>query len=115
MTSPRNESEPEAPAALSAPVGEGSQAPTHSTEALDDFARGTIDALRQICASLIGRDALVAEDLQAHMCRLADFWRAKGVPRRSEPAHILSEALEGMAKERREVAANIFPPNKGMN
>jgi hypothetical protein len=99
-------------AAPGAPADEEPQA--HSTEALDDFARGTIDALRQICASLIGRD-LVAKDLQTDMRRLAEFWRANGVLRRAEPAEILAEALGDMAKERREVAANIFPPNKGRN
>jgi hypothetical protein len=110
MTPPRNGTEPEKPAAPSAPVGEGAR----STASLDEFSRGTLDVVRQLCAALIGRGVLEADSLSVDMKRLSEFWRSKGFPGRAEPAEILAEALRGMTKTKREVAADIFPPAKGV-
>ena len=83
-------------------------------QAGDEFSRGTLDVVRQLCAALIGRGVLEADDLAADMKRLSEFWRSKDCPQCAEPAEILVEALVGMIKTKREVAADIFSPPKGV-
>ena len=95
------------------PVENSADAP--NGEALDEFARGTLDVVRQVCAALIGRGLLDAEDLQGAMQGLAVFWRDKGAPKRAEPAEQLAEALRGMAKVKRAVGVDIFPAPRGVN
>jgi hypothetical protein len=82
--------------------------------ALEEFSRGTLDVIRTLSAALIGRGVLEADSLSADMNRLSEFWRSKDFPQRAEPAEILAEALGGMEKTKRDVAADIFPTPKGM-
>jgi hypothetical protein len=84
-------------------------------EARDTFERGVIDAIRQVCAVLIGRGVVEADDLQEAMKRISDFWHEKGFPGRAEPAEILIKALGDMAKVKRETKANIFTTAPGRN
>jgi hypothetical protein len=98
--------------APTAPIGSG---PTFEhLQAIDDFARGTVDAMRQIIATLIGREIVNASDLQEAMDSLANFWREKECPKRTQPAQILAEALGGMAAIKREADANIFKAPAGL-
>ena len=82
-------------------------------QARDEFARGVLDVVRQVCADFIGRGIIDAGDLQEAMKELANFWREKGLVERPLPADILAEAFGGMAKIKREVKANIFPTAPG--
>jgi hypothetical protein len=84
-------------------------------EARDTFERGVLDVIRQVCAGLIGRGVVDAEDLQATMKKLSDFWRERGLTERPLPADTLAEAFGNMAKIKREVSANIFPTAPGRN
>jgi hypothetical protein len=82
-------------------------------QARDEFARGVLDAIRQVCAVFIGQGIIDAGDLQAAMKGLANFWRERGLVERPLPADILFEAFGGMAKIKREVKANMFPTAPG--
>jgi hypothetical protein len=82
-------------------------------QARDEFSRGTLDAMRQVCAALVGRGVVDAGDLQAAMKMLSDFWRERGLVERPLPADILFEAFGNMAKTKREVSANIFKTAPG--
>jgi len=83
-------------------------ASAHDVEARDEFARGVLDVVRQVCAVLIGHGVVEADDLREAMKRTADFWHEKGFAGRAEPAEILVKALGDMGKVKREVKANIF-------
>jgi hypothetical protein len=83
-------------------------ASAHDAEARDEFARGVLDVVRQLCAILIGRGLVEAQDVQAAMKLIVDFWHEKKFAERAEPAEILFEAVAGMQKAKREVSANIF-------
>lgn len=74
----------------------------------DEFTRGVLDVVRQLCATLIGRGVIGAADLQDDMERLAKFWSEKEIPGRAEPARILVGALKQMARVKREVDVSIF-------
>ena len=67
-------------------------------QARDEFARGVLDAMRQVCAVFIGQGIVEAEDLQAAMKNLGNFWRERGLVERPLPADILFEAFGNMEK-----------------
>ena len=90
-------------------------ASAHDVEARDAFARGVLDVVRQLCAILIGKGLVEAQDAQAAMKLLGDFWHEREFAQRAEPAEVLFEALGGMDKIKRETKANIFPTAPGRN
>jgi hypothetical protein len=102
---------------MTAPVGDRVDftSPLSATPSRDDFASGVLDALRQLLAMLIGRGVIEASDAEAAMKMLAAFWDEKGRAQRAEPARILSDALAGMGKIKREADANIFSAPKEIN
>jgi hypothetical protein len=84
-------------------------------QAVDHFARGVLDVTRQLCASLIGRGIVDAQDLQEHMNSVDKFWSENGFSQRGEPAKTLAAALGGMAAIKRETDAQIFKGPPGVN
>jgi hypothetical protein len=70
------------------------------------FAQGTLSALGTLCATLIGKGILGAddaEDLLAHMEAAAAIWRKNDCPLRALPSEMLADRLHQMIAEKRDV------------
>jgi hypothetical protein len=76
-----------------------------------NFALGTLDCMRTLCAELIGLGVVPSDSFQADFQRLADFWTQKGNAIRSEPAACLVDALKNMERVKREVVADLIDPS----
>jgi hypothetical protein len=74
------------------------------------FALGVIDVMGAICAELISRNLIDAQELRT-MCRQrADVAHRNGTSARALAAEFFAAKLDEMAKVQREVVANLMSP-----
>jgi hypothetical protein len=82
-------------------------APLSAQEAVD-LAFGAMDLVGTLCASLIARDLVEPDFMQADCQRLAALWRAKGNGSRAFAAENFLARLKNMEREKRAVAAQLM-------
>jgi hypothetical protein len=68
---------------------------------------GTLSVLTGLCAVLIGREILDAEDLVPVLNQRSELWRSMGSEYRALPAEILRDALMKMIAAKRDVDQRI--------
>jgi hypothetical protein len=67
-------------------------------ESVLHFSLGMLDAMRTLCAEMIGLGLVPPDAFQSDFQRLADHWARQGNAVRREPAAYLLRALEKMER-----------------